>query len=92
MKRLNHEKEGNFFEKINLDAVATMTKEECHVLDEQVKSVMGDVDRLSKMVQEKVSKDLEMLRADLRVCEEMKKMIENEAVAMKRVEQQKVGL
>jgi hypothetical protein len=89
---LNHEKVGNFFEKINLDAVATMTKEECHVLDEQVKSVMGDVDRLSKMVQEKVSKDLEMLRADLRVCEEMKKMIENEAVAMKRVEQQKVGL
>ena len=91
---MNHEKEGNFFEKINLDAVATMTKEECHVLDEQVKSVMGDVDRLSKMVQEeeKVSKDLEMLRADLRVCEEMKKMIENEAVAMKRVEQQKVGL
>ena len=39
-----------------------------------------------------MSKDLEMLRADLRVCEEMKKMIENEAVAMKRVEQQKVGL
>ena len=34
LKRLNHEKEGHFFEKINLDAVATMTKEECHVLDE----------------------------------------------------------
>ena len=81
MKRLNHEKEGNFFEKINLDAVATMTKEECHVLDEQVKSVMGDVDRLSKMVQEKVSKDLEMLRADLRVCEENKKMIKTKPSA-----------
>ena len=52
LKSLNHEKEGNFFEKINLDAVATMTKEECHVLDEQVKSVMVDVDRLSKMVHE----------------------------------------
>jgi hypothetical protein len=52
LKRLNHEKEGHFFEKINLDAVATMTKEECHVLDEQVKSFMVDVDRLSKMVQE----------------------------------------
>jgi hypothetical protein len=35
---------------------------------------------------------MEMLRADLRVCEENKKMIENEVVAMKRVEQQKVGL
>jgi hypothetical protein len=32
-----------------------------------------------------------MLKADLRVCEE-NKMIENEAVAIKRVEQQKVGL
>ena len=54
---------------------------------------MVEVDRLSKMVEEeKVEKDLEMLRADLRVCEENRKMIENEVVVMKRVEQQKVGL
>ena len=94
LKRLNLEREKKLSEKRNLDAVCTMKKEEVHVLSEQVKTVMVEVDRLSKMVgeEEKVEKDLEMLRADLRVCEENRKMIESEVVVMKRVEQQKVGL
>ena len=50
---------------------------------------------MSKVVEEKeekVEKDLEMLRGDLRVWEENRKMIENEVVVMKRLEQQKLGL
>ena len=42
--------------------------------------------------EEKVEKDLEMLRADFRVCTENRMMVENEVMAMKRVDQQKVGL
>ena len=90
LKRLNLEREKKLSEKRNLDAVCTMKKEEVHVLSEQVKTVMVEVDRLSK--EEKVEKDLEMLIADLRVFEENRKMIESEVVVMKRVEQQKVGL
>ena len=86
LKRLNLEREKKLSEKRNLDAVCTMKKEEVHVLSEQVKTVMVEVDRLSK--EEKVEKDLEMLIADLRVCEENRKMIENEVVVKKRVEQQ----
>ena len=64
------------------------------MLDEKVKTVMVEGDRLSKLVEEeeKVEKDLDMLRADLRDCEENREMIENEVVVMKRVEQWKVGL
>ena len=74
-----------------------MKKKKCNLLIEQVKIIIVEVDKLSKMVEEeekveKVEKDLEMMRADLRVCEENRKMIENEVVVMKRVEQQKVGL
>ena len=57
-----------------------------------VRAVMWDQEQLLGEVVKVLEKDLDMLRADLRVCEENKKMIENEAVGMKRVEQQTVGL
>ena len=87
MNKLYDERENKITEKSNIDAVSIKKKEECHVLDEKLKTVMVEVDRLSKLVEEE-----EKLRADLRVCEEKRKMIENEVVVMKRVEQWKVGL
>ena len=57
-----------------------------------VRAVMLDQEQLFGEVVKVLEKDLDMLRADLRVCEENKKMIENEAVGMKRVEHQTVGL
>ena len=87
LNKLYDERENKITEKSNIDAVSIKKKEECHVLDEKLKTVMVEVDRLSKLVKEE-----EKLRADLRVCEEKRKMIENEVVVMKRVEQRKVGL
>jgi hypothetical protein len=49
-KRLNHEWEKDIAENSNLDAVYTKKKEECQVLSKQVKTVMVDVDRLSKNI------------------------------------------
>ena len=44
-------------------------KEECNVMVELVKIILVEVDKLSKVVgeEEKVEKDLEMLRADFSV-------------------------
>ena len=49
-KRLNHEWEKDIAKNSNLDAVSTKKKEECQVLSKQVKTVMVDVDRLSKNI------------------------------------------
>merc|ERR1712142_788516 len=42
--------------------------------------------------EDKIEKDLEMIRADLRVCEENRKLMEREASSYENIDNQKVGL
>ena len=60
LDRLNHERENKISEKSDLDAASIKKKLECHVLEEQVKIILVEVERLSKLVEEeeKVEKDL----------------------------------
>ena len=92
--RLIEEKEKKLLIKSSLDVALVKMEEDNDMSSEQVRIVLEEVDRLGKMVEEedKVEKDLDMMRADLRVCEENRKMIETEVVANRRVEQQRVGL
>jgi len=94
LKQLFDEKEIKLTEKVAKEKTLMKLEEENGILAEKLRIVVLEVENLAKSVEEeeKVEKDLEMLRADLKVCEENRKILETEVVATRRVEQQKIGL
>jgi len=94
LKKLLEEKKIKLAEKAAKDETLMKLEGENGILAEKLSLVVVEVEQLAKSVEEeeKVEKDLDMLRADLRVCEENRKLLETEVVATRRVEQQKIGL
>ena len=94
LQRLIEDKGKKMVETSNMEATVFKMEGNCKLVRGELEVVMMEVDRLGKMVgeEDKVEKDLEMLREDLRVCEENRKLVEGEVVTMRRVQQQKVGL
>merc|ERR1712142_124393 len=90
--RLSNEEKSSANSKL-VASIATIEKEK----DELINLVSKKKIVLENVVvaceeEDKIEKDLEMIRADLRICEENRKMMEREASSYENIDYQKVGL